>query len=130
MLSGRIQMSFLSGGSVYSQVRTQKLKALAIASTTRAKMAPELPTMIEAGVPGFVVTQWHGLIAPHGTPRPIIDRLHAETAKAVHRADVTARLALDGTEPVASSPKEFAAYLRAEAQQWSRVAKAANISAN
>ena len=130
MLSGRIQLSFLSGGSVYSQVRTQKLKALAIASTSRAKMAPELPTMIEAGVPGFVVTQWHGLLAPRGTPRPIIERIHAETVKAVHRNDVTSRLALDGTEPVASSPKEFAAHLRAEAQQWAKVAKAANISAN
>jgi tripartite-type tricarboxylate transporter receptor subunit TctC len=130
MLAGRIQMSFLSGGSVYSQLRTQKLRALAIASTTRAKIAPELPTMIEAGVPGFVVTQWHGLLSPRGTPRAIIDRIQAETAKAVHRNDVASRLALDGTEPVASSPKEFAAHLRAEAQQWGKVAKAANIGGN
>ncbi|HZN25802.1 MAG TPA: tripartite tricarboxylate transporter substrate-binding protein, partial [Burkholderiales bacterium] len=62
MLSGRIHLSFLSGGSVYGQVRTQKLKALAIASPTRSRMTPELPTMIESGVPGFVVTQWHGLL--------------------------------------------------------------------
>ena len=128
MLSGRIHLSFLSGGSVYSQVRTQKLKALAIASPVRSRMTPELPTMIEAGVPGFLVTQWHGLLAPRGTPRAIVDRLHAEVVKAVQRQEVAARLALDGTEPVASSPKEFAAHLRAEAQQWSKVAKAANIS--
>jgi tripartite-type tricarboxylate transporter receptor subunit TctC len=130
MLSGRIQLSFFSGGSVYSQVRTQKLKALAIASTTRAKMAPDLPTMIEAGVPGFVVTQWHGLLAPHGTPRPIIERLHAEIARAVQRPEISSRLALDGTEPIASSPKEFAAHLRSEAAQWSKVAKAAKITSN
>jgi tripartite-type tricarboxylate transporter receptor subunit TctC len=86
--------------------------------------------MIEAGVPGFVVTQWHGLLSPRGTPRAIIDRIHAETAKAVHRSDVASRLALDGTEPIASSPTEFAAHLRAEAEQWSKVAKAANISGN
>jgi tripartite-type tricarboxylate transporter receptor subunit TctC len=128
MLSGRIQLSFLSGGSVYSHVRTQKLKALAIASAARAKMAPELPTMIEAGVPGFLVTQWHGLLAPRGTPRATVERLHSEIVKAVHRPEVASRLALDGTEPIASSPKEFAAHLRLEASQWSKVAKAAKIS--
>ncbi len=130
LLSGRIHLSFFSGGSVYGQVRTQKLKALAIASTTRAKMAPELPTMIEAGVPGYVVTQWHGLLAPRGTPRAVIDRLHAEIAKAVQRPEVASRLALDGTEGVASSPKAFAAFLRAERDQWTKVAKAANIQSN
>jgi tripartite-type tricarboxylate transporter receptor subunit TctC len=127
MLSGRIHFSFLSGGSVYSQVRTQKLKALAIASPTRSKMTPELPTMIESGVPGFVVTQWHGLLAPRGTPRVIVDRLHAEVVKAVQRPEIASRLAQDGTEPIASSPKEFATHLRNEAQQWAKVAKAANI---
>jgi tripartite-type tricarboxylate transporter receptor subunit TctC len=127
LLSGRTHMSFLSGGSVSSQVRTQKLKPLAVASTTRAKMAPELPTMIEAGVPGFVVTQWHGLMAPHGTPRVIIERLHAEIVKAVQRPDVASRLALDGTEGIASSPKEFAAHLHAERALWAKVAKAAKI---
>lgn len=130
MLSGRIHLSLFSGGSVYAQVRSQKLKALAIASTARAKMAPELPTIIEAGVPGFVVTQWHGILAPRGTPRAVIDRLHAEVAKAVQRPEVAARLALDGTEGVASSPKEFAAFLRAERDQWAKVAKAANIQIN
>src|SRR5258706_11754204 len=83
LLSGQVQMSFLSGGSVYSQVRSQKLRALAIASTTRAKMAPELPTMIESGVPGYAVTQWHSLLAPRGTPHAVIERLHQENVKAV-----------------------------------------------
>jgi tripartite-type tricarboxylate transporter receptor subunit TctC len=86
--------------------------------------------MIESGVPGFVVTQWHGLLAPHGTPRAIVDRLHAEVVKAVARPDVAARLALDGTEPVASSPQEFAAFLRSEREQWAKVAKAAKIEAH
>ncbi len=130
LLSGQIQMSFFSGGSVYSQVRSQKLRALAIASTTRAKMAPDLPTMIEAGVPGFTVTQWHGLLVPRGTPRAVIDRLHKETAKAVHRPEVTSRLALDGTDGIASSPREFAAHLRSERERWTKVARAANISSH
>jgi tripartite-type tricarboxylate transporter receptor subunit TctC len=83
--------------------------------------------MIESGVPGFVVTQWHGLLAPRGTPRVIVDRLHAEVVKAVQRPEIASRLAQDGTEPIASSPKEFATHLRNEAQQWAKVAKAANI---
>lgn len=127
MLSGRVQMSFLSVGSVYSQVRAQKLKPIAIASATRAKMAPDLPTMVESGVPGFVVTQWHGLLAPRGTPRPVIERLHREIVKAMQRPEVAARLALDGTEGIASSPQEFATHLRSERGQWAKVVKQANI---
>jgi tripartite-type tricarboxylate transporter receptor subunit TctC len=127
MLSGQIHMSFLSMGSVYSHVRSGKLRALAIASAQRAKMAPEIPTMTEAGVPGYVVTQWHGMVAPRGTPRPVIQRLHAEIIKAVRRPDVVSRLSLDGTEPIASSPEEFAAHLRSERGQWTKVAKVANI---
>ena len=130
MLSGRTQMSFLSGGSVSAQMRSQKLRALAVASPTRSKLTPELPTMIESGVPGFVVTQWHALLAPRGTPRPIVDRLYAEVAKAVARPEVASRLALDGTEPVASSPKDFAVFLRAERDQWAKVVQTAKIQAN
>ena len=127
MLSGRVQMSFLSAGSVFAQVRLQKLRAIAIASATRAKMAPDVPTMIESGVPGFMVTQWHGMLAPRGTPRPVIERLHREIVKAVQRPDVASRLALDGTEGIASAPEEFSAFLRSEREQWTKVAKVANI---
>ena len=127
MLSGRVQMSFLSAGSVFAQVRLQKLRAIAIASATRAKMAPDVPTMIESGVPGFIVTQWHGMLAPRGTPRPVIERLHREIVKAVQRPDVASRLALDGTEGIASTPEEFSAFLRSEREQWTKVAKVANI---
>ena len=127
MLTGQVQMSFLSMGSVYSQVRNQKLRALAVATAARVKSAPELPTMIESGVPGYTVTQWHGMLAPRGTPRAVIQRLHAEIVKAVRRPDVAARLALDGTEGIASPPDKFAAFLRSERDQWAKVAKVANI---
>jgi tripartite-type tricarboxylate transporter receptor subunit TctC len=109
------------------QVRAGKLRALTVTTTTRSPAAPEIPTMIEAGVPGFVVTQWHGLLAPRGTPRPIVDRLHADIVKAVKRPEVSQRLALDGTEPIGSSPKEFGAFLKSERDQWAKVAKAANV---
>jgi tripartite-type tricarboxylate transporter receptor subunit TctC len=129
LLSGRTQMSFLSGGSVMAQLRTQKLKPLAIASPVRSQLTPELPTMSEAGVPNFNVTQWHGLLAPRNTPRTVIERLHAEIAKAVKRPDFAGRLSQDGTEPIGSAPKEFAAFLLAERDQWAKVAKAAKIQA-
>lgn len=127
MLSGRVQMSFLSAGSVHGHVRAQKLRAIAIASATRAKIAPDLPTMVESGVPGYIVTQWHGMLAPRGTPRAVIERLHREIAKAVQRPEVASRLALDGTEGIASSPEQFGAHLRSERDQWAKVAKLANI---
>jgi tripartite-type tricarboxylate transporter receptor subunit TctC len=127
MLTGQVQMSFLSMGSVYSQVRNQKLKALAVATAARVKSAPELPTMIEAGVPGYTVTQWHGMLAPRGTSRPVIQRLYGEVVKAVQRPDVASRLALDGTEGIASTPEEFAAFLKSERDQWAKVARVANI---
>lgn len=130
MLSGRVQMSFLSAGSVYAQVRTGKLKAIAIASSTRAQMAPDLPTMIESGVPGFVVTQWHGVLAPRGTPRPIVERVQREILKSVQRPDVMARLALDGTEGIGSTPEAFGRFLRSEREQWTKVAAQANIRAD
>jgi tripartite-type tricarboxylate transporter receptor subunit TctC len=122
-----VQISFLSGGSLYSQIRAQKLRALAVASTARSKTSPDLPTMNEAGVPGYVVTQWHGLLAPRGVPRPIVERLHREVVKAMQKPEVIARLAQDGTEGVASSPEQFAAFLKAEREQWAKAAKIANI---
>jgi len=127
MLSGQIQLSLLSVGSVYSHVRAGRLKAIAIATSTRAKIAPQLPTMIEAGVPGFVVTQWHGLLAPRATPRPVIERLQREIAAAVRHPDVASRFAIDGTEGIGSSPAQFAAHLKSEREQWAKVVKLANI---
>lgn len=127
LLSGQIQMSLLSGGSVFSQVRAQKLRAIAVASTARVKVSPDLPTLIESGVPGYAVTQWHGLTAPRGVPKPMIDRLYREVVKAVQRPEVASRLALDGTDAVASTPEQFAAFLRSEREQWSKAAKVANI---
>lgn len=123
MLSGELHMSLLSVASVYGHVRAGRLRALAIATARRAKVAPEIPTMIEAGVPGYAVTQWHGLLAPRDTPLPIIDRLHREVVKALHHPDVAMRLSADGTEAVGSTPAQFAEHLRFEHNTWSKVAK-------
>lgn len=130
MLSGQIQMSLLSMASVFSHVRSQKLRALAIASAARAKLAPELPTMIESGVPGYAVTQWHGLLAPRGTPRGVIERLHREIVNASQHPEIVSRLAVDGTEGVGSSPEQFAAHLKSEYERWARVARQTGLRTN
>ena len=128
MLSGQIQLSLLSMGSVFSHVRSGKLRALAIATRSRVKAAPQLPTIIESGVPNFVVTQWHGLLAPRATPRPVIERLYREVAAAVKQPDVAKRFAVDGTEGIGSTPAEFGQHLKSEHDQWAKVVKIANIS--
>lgn len=76
-----------------------------------------------SGVPGFVVTQWHGLLAPRGAPRGVIERLHREIVKASQQPEVVSRLAVDGTEGVGSSPEQFAAHLKSEYEIWAKVAK-------
>jgi tripartite-type tricarboxylate transporter receptor subunit TctC len=127
MLAGRLHLAFLSMGSLYGHVRAGRLKALAVAATARVKMAPELPTMAEAGVPGYAVTQWHGMLAPRGTPRPIVSRLQQDIVKAVQRPEVASRLALDGTDGIASTPEQFAAFLKSERARWTQAAKVANL---
>ena len=123
MLSGQLHMSLLSVASVFGHVRAGRLRALGIASERRAKIAPEIPTMIEAGVPGYKVTQWHGLLAPRGTPAAIVGRLQGSVTKALQHPDVASRLAADGTEAVGSTPAQFAAHLKFEHDTWSKVAK-------
>ena len=127
MFSGRVQMSFLSAGSLNPHIRSGKLKAIAVATEARVKMAPDLPTMVESGVPGFVVTQWHGMLAPRGTPKPVVERLHQDIVKATQRPEVVQRLALDGTDVIASTPQQFGTFLKSERQRWSSAAKVANI---
>ena len=88
---------------------------------------PQTPTLAEAGVPGVVVVNWYGLVAPKGTPKATINRLAAETIKATRSPEMMKRLVADGSEAVGSSPAEFAAHVRAEHDQWSRVIKQAGI---
>ena len=96
---------------------------------TRAAAAPELPTVIEAGVPGYVVTSWFGVLVPAATPRELIMKLNAELARTMSAPDVRDRLAADGAEPTTGTPEQFGAFLRAEITQWTKVVKDAGIVA-
>jgi tripartite-type tricarboxylate transporter receptor subunit TctC len=128
LIAGRTHMTISSVSALASLIRSKFLRPLAVTTTKRTAMLPEVPTMTEAGVPGFVVTQWHGILAPAGTPRPIVERLQREIAKAVQNADVVSRLASDGTEGVGSTPQQFAAHMKAEREKWNQAIKQAGIS--
>ena len=127
LIGGHIQLTFASIISALPQVRAQRLRALAVTSSQRAKALPELPTVAESGVPGFAVTQWYGVQAPAGTPRPIVERLNREIVRTLQLAEVAARLAYDGAEAAGSSPQQFAAHIKAERDKWARVIKQAAI---
>jgi tripartite-type tricarboxylate transporter receptor subunit TctC len=127
LVSGRIQMTMSSITSMNPHIRAKRLRPLAVTGKERSPVLPDVPTMIQAGVKNFVVTQWIGVIAPAGTPRGRIERLYQEFAKALKQPDVATRLARDGTDAVASSPKAFAAFMRDESTKWLKVAKQAGI---
>ena len=127
MVGGRIQVGFPTVISSIPHVQAGRLRALAVTTAKRVAAMPEMPTFAEAGVKGVVVVNWYGLVAPLKTPRPIIEHIAKETRAAMHSPDVVKRLAAEGSEPVGSSPAEFAAHIRAEHEQWSRVIKQAGI---
>jgi tripartite-type tricarboxylate transporter receptor subunit TctC len=104
-----------------------KLRALAVTSAKRTPLEPSLPTMAEAGVPGYEVVGWNGIVAVAGTPREIVARLQAETAAVLHQPEVRERLAAMGAEPVASTPEEFAAFMRAEDARWGKIIREKGI---
>lgn len=130
MLSGRIQASFPSIISVLPHLKTGKLRALGVTSLQRAATLPDVPSMKEAGVADFDVSQWYGLFAPIGTSRNVIDRIHREVVVILKSADLQKRMAADGSDPVGNTPAEFAAHVKAETARWAEVIKKSNIKAD
>ena len=127
IIGGRVDSMLVNFLSAKPQIDGGTLRALAMSSASRSRFMPDLPTISESGVPGYEAIQWFGLLAPAGTPQPIIDRLQAETAKILETPAMKARLALEGAEPIGNSPAEFSALIKAEMAKWSQVAKAAGI---
>ena len=130
MLSGNIQTMFAVIPAVFPQVRAGKLRALAVTGRQRSAMAPEVPSVAELGYPQLESLAWIGLLAPAGTPAEIVSRLHAETAKGMRSADARELLGKQGFDVVASSPAEFASWIRAEQSKWSKVIKASGATAD
>jgi tripartite-type tricarboxylate transporter receptor subunit TctC len=127
VLGGYVQMLLTSIPSVMPHIKSGKLRAIAVAGTKRSPGAPEIPTMIESGLPGFVVSAGFGLLAPAKTPREIIKKLHAEAVKALAVPEVRERLANEGAEPVGSTPEEYDAFIRSEIEKWMQVVTKAGI---
>ena len=128
LLSGRVHMLFNTIPSVLPHVRTGKLRVLAITQDSRSRLLPEVPTAAEAGLPAFVVTTWHGVFAPAGTPGPVVDRLNATLVRIVSSREMQERLAAEGAEPVGSSPAQFARFFASELTRWGKVVKEAKVT--
>jgi tripartite-type tricarboxylate transporter receptor subunit TctC len=128
LLGGEVSLMFANLTDIGSQIKGAKVKALAVTTPKRAASLPELPTLSEA-MPGFEITSWFGLLAPAGTPAPIIARLNAETNKVLARADVRDTLGAQGLEVMPGPPEQFAAHIKSEIAKFSKIGKAAGIKA-
>jgi tripartite-type tricarboxylate transporter receptor subunit TctC len=127
LLANRIGLSFANIVNVLPLAREGKLRALAITSVKRSALAPDLPTMAEAGFPGFEAVPWFGLIAPAGTPKDVLDKLHGETVKTLAMPEVRRKFDELGLEPVGNTPAEFAAIIKKEIPRWAKVIGDAGI---
>jgi tripartite-type tricarboxylate transporter receptor subunit TctC len=127
--SGQIDMLFSTQLQAHPYVASNRVKVLAMSTATRSANAPEVPTMAEAGVPGYDVAGWYGLVAPVATPRAIIDKLQQEITKILQLQEMKEKLVLDGSEPVGNTPAQFGAHMRAEVEKWRKLIREAGITA-
>ncbi len=127
LLANRITMSFANIVNVVPLAREGKLRALAITSIKRSPLAPDLPTMVESGFPGFEAVPWFGLLAPAGTPKDVVDKLYGQTVKILTIPEVRKKFDELGLEPVGNTPAEFAAIIKKETPEWAKVIKDAGI---
>jgi tripartite-type tricarboxylate transporter receptor subunit TctC len=131
LLGGHVDLAFVSLSSVTPQLKANRLRALGITSAKRSPLMPELPTFAEAGLKGYEVTGWYGVLAPAGTPREIVARLFADISRVLGADEMIQSLNTFGLEPAASaSPEEFTAFLQAEISRWAKVVKASGAKAD
>ena len=127
LISGRTSMMFDTVAAINTQVKSGKVTALAVTTAKRSSAAPGVPTMAEAGMPGYETSTWGGILAPAGTPKAVVAKLNAEINKALAAPDVRQKLQDAGIEPGGGSPEQFAAFNRSEMLKWAKVAKDAGI---
>ena len=129
VLAGRVPLMFGPASTVWTNVQGGKLKALAVTQPTRAAIAPDVPTMVEAGVPGYSAGIWMGLLAPAGTPREIVDKLSRAANEALKSKEVLSLMEKQGVDPLGGTSAEFARFIDNELKKWDGVVKAAGIKA-
>jgi tripartite-type tricarboxylate transporter receptor subunit TctC len=127
LVGGHVQASFPTIISSIAHINAGRLRALAVTPGKRVPALPNTPTFAEAGVKGVVVVNWYGLVAPAGTPKPVVDLISAEAVKAMRSPDMAKNLLSEGSEAIGSTPADFASHMRAEVEQWRRVIKQAGI---
>ncbi|HEY4748136.1 MAG TPA: tripartite tricarboxylate transporter substrate-binding protein, partial [Steroidobacteraceae bacterium] len=127
LVGGQIRMMFAPAVNALPLAASGKLRALAVTSAKRSRLAPNLPTIAESGLPGFEVTGWYGLAAPAATAALTVARLNAETNRALASADTVEQLRQQGLEPVGDTPEQAGAWIRSEVAQWTKVIRDAGI---
>jgi tripartite-type tricarboxylate transporter receptor subunit TctC len=127
IIAGTVPVGFFNLPPAMGHIRSGKVRALAVTTAQRWSALPDVPTVAEAGVDGFETVAWFGLLAPAGTPRPVIDRLAAEIGRIVQMPDVRARIEATGAQAVGSTPEAFAARIHGDVEKWKRVAAAAKV---
>jgi len=126
-IAGSTQLIFGSVSTTLQFIKSGRLRGLAVTTPRRISALPDLPTVAEAGVPGYEVVLWHGLVAPKGVPRPIVDRLNREANEVLKAKDMGDLLATDGVAPAGGTPEQFRAVIKADIGRWRGVVKQANI---
>jgi tripartite-type tricarboxylate transporter receptor subunit TctC len=129
LLAGHVQMNLGSLIQILPHIKSGKLKALGLGGARRNAALPEVPTIAEAGVPGFEASNWWGMLAPAGTPAPIVERLRQEIEAVLDSAEIRKRFDVEGAEVIKMSPAAFAAFMTSETEKWSRVVKQGGIKA-
>jgi tripartite-type tricarboxylate transporter receptor subunit TctC len=127
LLAGEVSVMFPTTPTVIGYLKTGRLRALGVTTAKRTQALPDVPTLSEAGLPGYESTQWFGILAPAATPRPIIDRLHQEIVRIMQSPAMKQRLTNDGMEVVAGTPEQFGAHIKAETEKWAKVIKAIGL---
>jgi tripartite-type tricarboxylate transporter receptor subunit TctC len=128
VIAGQDQMMFATIASAIGHINSGLVRALAVTELKRVAILPDIPTIDELGLRGFDATTWHGIVAPAGTPKDIVDTLHNATIKALNNADVRQSLTALGVEVGGDSPAEFAAYIKSEIPKWAAVIKASGAT--
>jgi tripartite-type tricarboxylate transporter receptor subunit TctC len=123
LIAGQVQVMFATSASVIGHIKSGSLRPLAVTTLTRTSLMPDLPTVAELGLPGFDATTWHGLVAPAGTPKSVIEMLHRATVRGLDDPDARRALGGLGVEIVGNTPDEFAAYIASEIPKWTAVVK-------
>ena len=127
LMAGRVQLMFDGSVTAMPLVRESKLRVLGMTGTSRSDSAPDVPTIAEAGVPGFAATFWFGIVAPAGTPKPVVDRLSQAIAKVIDEPAFRKPFAASGVDIASSTPEAFAAQLNSDLPKWTRIMRDAGI---